>query len=130
MSPRFAGTLMGITNGVSNVMSIIAPLAAGALLRDEVCARVCHPRRTLIYLYPHLVVINLHACPQTDPGEWQKVFYLSAAVYVAANLVFVIFGSSARQTWDRLPDGTTSLIYILSLLDRYAIKNVQKKFRP
>ncbi|KOB69179.1 Sodium-dependent phosphate transporter [Operophtera brumata] len=35
MSPNFAGTLLGITNGSANVISIIAPLVAGAVLEDE-----------------------------------------------------------------------------------------------
>lgn len=36
MAPNFAATLVGITNGISNILSIIAPLAAGAILKDEV----------------------------------------------------------------------------------------------
>lgn len=36
MAPNFAGTLMGITNCFANLISIVAPLAAGAILKDEV----------------------------------------------------------------------------------------------
>lgn len=36
MSPNFAGTMLGITNCVANLTSIIAPLAAGAIIKDEV----------------------------------------------------------------------------------------------
>lgn len=36
LSPNFAGTLMGITNGVSNVMSILGPLFVGIVVTNEV----------------------------------------------------------------------------------------------
>ncbi|KPJ16520.1 Putative inorganic phosphate cotransporter [Papilio machaon] len=71
MAPNFGGTLMGITNCLANVISIIAPLAAGAILKDE-----------------------------TDPNEWRKVFYVSSAIYIVANVFFIIFGTSERQEWN------------------------------
>ncbi|KAL4708188.1 hypothetical protein ACJJTC_005330 [Scirpophaga incertulas] len=71
MAPEHAGTMMGITNCVSNIVSIIAPLVAGAIISDE-----------------------------TDPAQWHKVFYLASAVYVATNSVFVVLGSSLRQHWE------------------------------
>ncbi|KAI5643922.1 major facilitator superfamily domain-containing protein [Phthorimaea operculella] len=71
MSPNFAGQMMGITNFFANIMSIIAPLVAGVLLKDE-----------------------------TDPHDWRNVFFVSAAVFVFCNTVFVIFGTSKRQTWN------------------------------
>lgn len=38
LSPNFAGTLMGITNAVGNLMSIIGPLIVGYIISaDEVC---------------------------------------------------------------------------------------------
>lgn len=36
LSPNFAGTLMGITNCVGNIMSIIAPLLVGFIVTNEV----------------------------------------------------------------------------------------------
>lgn len=36
LSPNYAGTLMGITNGAANVMSAMAPLAVGMVVRDAV----------------------------------------------------------------------------------------------
>ncbi|KAG6449214.1 hypothetical protein O3G_MSEX005919 [Manduca sexta] len=35
LAPNFAGTLLGITNCSANIISIIAPLVAGAVLKDE-----------------------------------------------------------------------------------------------
>ncbi|CAH2096647.1 unnamed protein product [Euphydryas editha] len=71
MAPNFAGTLIGITNCISNVISIIAPLAAGAIIQDE-----------------------------TDPGEWRKVFYISSAIYIVSNTFFVAVGSCEKQPWN------------------------------
>ncbi|CAG9786476.1 unnamed protein product [Diatraea saccharalis] len=71
MSPNFAGTLMGITNCIANIISIIAPLVAGVILTD-----------------------------QTDAGQWRTVFYLSSAIYFICNLIFVIFGTSQTQKWN------------------------------
>lgn len=36
LSPNYAGTLMGITNGSANVMSALAPLAVGMVVSDVV----------------------------------------------------------------------------------------------
>ncbi|CAB3259126.1 unnamed protein product [Arctia plantaginis] len=71
MAPNFAGTLMGITNFFANIISIVSPLIAGLILEDE-----------------------------TDPSQWRQVFYLSSAVYIGANLFFVIFGSCELQPWN------------------------------
>ncbi|CAH0715894.1 unnamed protein product, partial [Brenthis ino] len=75
MAPNFAGTLMGITNCIANIISIIAPLAAGAILQDE-----------------------------TDPNEWRKVFYVSSAIYIACNIFFIIFGSCKTQSWNEVKE--------------------------
>lgn len=37
LSPNFAGTLMGLTNGISNTMSLLGPLLVGVIVTDEVC---------------------------------------------------------------------------------------------
>ncbi|XP_073956620.1 putative inorganic phosphate cotransporter isoform X1 [Choristoneura fumiferana] len=79
MSPNFAGTMLGITNCIGNLTSIVAPLAAGAIIKDE-----------------------------TDAGEWRKVFYLSSCIYIFCNSVYLIFGTSVKQSWNE-PMGTDSI---------------------
>ncbi|XP_061715881.1 putative inorganic phosphate cotransporter isoform X2 [Cydia pomonella] len=71
MAPNFAGTMLGISNAIGNIISIIAPLAAGAIIKDE-----------------------------TDAGEWRKVFYLDSFIYIFGNTIFLIFGTSVRQLWN------------------------------
>jgi cyanate permease len=36
LSPNYAGTMMGITNCISNIMSIIGPLLVGFVVTEEV----------------------------------------------------------------------------------------------
>lgn len=36
LSPNFAGLLMGITNGWSNITSILGPIVTGYIVQDEV----------------------------------------------------------------------------------------------
>ncbi|KAL0839188.1 hypothetical protein ABMA28_017156 [Loxostege sticticalis] len=71
MAPNFAGTMMGITNFTANIVSIIAPLVAGAILKDD-----------------------------TDPNAWRMVFHLAAVVYILTNTIFVVYGTSERQKWN------------------------------
>lgn len=39
LSPNFAGTLMGITNAMANLISIIAPIAVGYIVTDSVSTK-------------------------------------------------------------------------------------------
>ncbi|KAF6206472.1 hypothetical protein GE061_017705 [Apolygus lucorum] len=71
LSPNFAGILMGITNGLSNITSILAPTIAGILVKDE-----------------------------SSVEEWQTVFLASSAVFFVGNSVFVAFGSTQIQKWN------------------------------
>lgn len=40
MAPNYAGTLLGITNMAANIISIIAPIVAGVVLKDEVSIQI------------------------------------------------------------------------------------------
>ncbi|CAG9125847.1 unnamed protein product [Plutella xylostella] len=71
MAPAVAGPLMGVTNGISNGLAILAPLVTAAILDDE-----------------------------TDPLQWRKVFLLSALLYLITNGFFLLFGTSERQPWN------------------------------
>lgn len=71
MAPNHAGTLMGLTNGAANIMSIIAPLLVGFVVHDE-----------------------------TDPVQWRYVFFISAGIYFVGNLTFVIFSKTDIQPWN------------------------------
>ncbi|VEN35352.1 unnamed protein product [Callosobruchus maculatus] len=71
LAPRYAGIVMGIGNGSSNVFSIIAPLIVHFLVTDE-----------------------------GDKSQWRTIFMIASAVYVSANLFFVFCSSGEVQPWN------------------------------
>ncbi|XP_017490694.1 PREDICTED: putative inorganic phosphate cotransporter, partial [Rhagoletis zephyria] len=71
LSPNHAGVVMGIVNPLANMITLISPLVAGAVVTDE------HNR-----------------------NQWQTIFIISAAIFFIGNLVFLIFGSAKVQPWD------------------------------
>ncbi|CAH0563482.1 unnamed protein product [Brassicogethes aeneus] len=75
ISPNHAGVLMGITNSVSNVCSILAPLAI-----DGIRAMTGYD--------------------EEDKALWTIVFCLSSGIYVVSGLYFNIFASGEIQPWN------------------------------
>ncbi|XP_034104467.1 putative inorganic phosphate cotransporter [Drosophila albomicans] len=71
LSPNHASILMGIINTASNIVPIITPLVAGAIVSDG-----------------------------TDRTEWQIVFIISAVIFFVFNCIFLIFGTAVVQPWD------------------------------
>ncbi|XP_068633367.1 putative inorganic phosphate cotransporter [Battus philenor] len=71
LSPNFASTLMGITNGCGNIFSIMAPLSVSLVVKDEASAT-----------------------------EWRHVFFISIAFYFLSNLFFILFMSGKVQDWN------------------------------
>ncbi|CAG4952631.1 unnamed protein product [Colias eurytheme] len=71
LAPNFSSLLMGISNSLAGTISIIAPIVCGIIVKDE-----------------------------TDPAEWRKVFFLASAIYFFSNLIFVLFTTSDRQSWN------------------------------
>ncbi|XP_045772828.1 putative inorganic phosphate cotransporter [Maniola jurtina] len=78
LSPNFASTLMGITNGFGNIFSILAPLSVSFVVTDE-----------------------------TSATDWRKVFFISIAFYFLANLFFILFMSDKVQPWNEPQHNTT-----------------------
>lgn len=71
LSPNFAGTLMGMTNGTANIFAILAPIITGFIVTD-----------------PHQV------------AQWRTVFFVTSGSYFLGNLFFVLFGSGQIQWWN------------------------------
>lgn len=91
LAPNHSGTLMGITNCSANIMSIIAPLLVGFILKDPVRRK---SDKHLIIYYD----VSNHL--QSDALQWRIIFFISAGVYFFGNLQFVIFGKAAIQRWN------------------------------
>ncbi|CAG9767285.1 unnamed protein product [Ceutorhynchus assimilis] len=76
ISPNHAGILMGITNGISNIFGIVAPLLVQYLVPDE-----------------------------NNPDQWKIIFFIASGIYVATDLFYVLFGSGEVQKWNENPAG-------------------------
>lgn len=72
LSPKYAGTMYGITNAAGNICGFMAPYAIGLLIQGK---------ETL--------------------GQWRMVFYLAAGINMGTNLFYVAFGSAREQPWSR-----------------------------
>ncbi|XKL68546.1 hypothetical protein PGB90_004037 [Kerria lacca] len=88
LSPNYCGTLMGITNSIATISSIIGPLSVGWLVTDT-----------------------------ASDLQWAKVFYLSSGIMFVANLFYIIFGSADVQKWDNYYDRTAKIDDPLVTLD-------------
>ncbi|CAH3189327.1 unnamed protein product [Porites evermanni] len=101
IAPRFSGVLMGITNSAGTIPGIIGPFVVGLLTDNQ-------PTRL----------------------QWQKVFYISAGMYVIGWVTFVLFASGKVQEWntpfeDKLvPIDTPRAPRIPVMADTVAIKNL------
>ncbi|KAJ8972635.1 hypothetical protein NQ314_000091 [Rhamnusium bicolor] len=72
LSPKYAGTMYGITNAAANTCGFLAPYVIGLIIEG---------RETL--------------------GQWRMVFYLAAGINMGANLFYVAFASAREQPWSR-----------------------------
>ncbi|CAH0564068.1 unnamed protein product [Brassicogethes aeneus] len=73
LSPKYAGTMYGITNATANICGFLAPYVIGLIIQG---------RETL--------------------GQWRMVFYLAAGINIGANLFYVAFASAREQSWSRV----------------------------
>ena len=80
LAPVHAGTLAGLTNTLATVTGFLGPQVVGAL--------------------------TYHGSTRT---QWQKVFYIAAAIYCFGAFVFVFFGSGNLQEWAVVPQITTDV---------------------
>ncbi|GAV06537.1 hypothetical protein RvY_16506 [Ramazzottius varieornatus] len=74
MSPNYSSILMGMGNGVGVVSGIIATYVVGALTEAEGGRSI---------------------------AGWQMVFLIAGGMLGLASLLFAIFGTAKRQSWDR-----------------------------
>ncbi|XP_076445676.1 sialin-like [Babylonia areolata] len=85
IAPDFAGTLMGITNAIATVPGFLGPAVVG-------------------------VLTNHH---QTV-GQWRIFFFITAGVYLAGILTFLLLGQGEVQPWARPADPQSGLTSTLN----------------
>ncbi|KAK4879144.1 hypothetical protein RN001_007290 [Aquatica leii] len=92
LSPIHSGTLMGISNGISNIFAIIAPLILQFIVTDE-----------------------------KNPLQWATIFYISSGVYIGTNIFYIIFGSGEIQPWNDVNYKTTHNRNIEKVMDTSSV---------
>ncbi|GFX70674.1 vesicular glutamate transporter 2.2 [Trichonephila clavipes] len=70
MSPDFAGVLFGITNSISNTAGILSPMFVGLMTANGATLE-----------------------------NWNRVFYITTAVYFSTAIFYAIFASAELQPW-------------------------------
>lgn len=70
LSPNYSGTLMAVVNGIGAISGIITPYIVAVMT----------PNQTLT--------------------QWRLVFWIVLAIFIATNLIFVIFASGDVQYWN------------------------------
>ncbi|KAH8319216.1 hypothetical protein KR074_002401 [Drosophila pseudoananassae] len=72
LSPKYAGTMYGITNSAANICGFLAPYVIGLIINH---------RETLT--------------------QWHLVFWLAAGLNIAGNFIYLIFASAEEQSWSK-----------------------------
>ncbi|RUS90910.1 hypothetical protein EGW08_001307 [Elysia chlorotica] len=72
LAPHYAGVIFGISNTFATLSGIFAPIMIGYITTDQ------------------------------TQEQWQKVFFIAAAIYIFGALVFIFFGSAEVQPWDQV----------------------------
>lgn len=78
LSPRFAGTMYGITNSAANICGFLAPYVIGLIINH---------RETLT--------------------QWHIVFWLAVGLNIAGNFIYLIFARADEQSWSLRRHPTT-----------------------
>ncbi|KAK9881230.1 hypothetical protein WA026_015344 [Henosepilachna vigintioctopunctata] len=71
LCPNFAGTLMGVVNGIGAITGILSPYVAGAVTKNH----------TLL--------------------EWRTVFWITFGNFMVTNIIYILFGSAEEQWWNK-----------------------------
>ncbi|XP_062581343.1 sialin-like [Saccostrea cucullata] len=71
IASNFSGTLMGITNMFATIPGFLGPAVVGVLTKHK-----------------------------DTRGQWQIVFYISAAIYVTGCVIFNVFARGEEQSWN------------------------------
>ena len=104
LSPNYAGSLMAIVGGTGAVSGIVTPILVGKLTAQVSHNILTHRYSTRINI---IVLADLIRASSFSPGhsqgtmsEWRLVFWISAAILVMTNFVYVIFGSAKAESWN------------------------------
>ncbi|CAL4173275.1 unnamed protein product, partial [Meganyctiphanes norvegica] len=78
LAPNFTGTINGIGNAIGMSTGFLAPMTTGFLVNNQ---------QTL--------------------GQWRKIWYIAAGMFLCNLVVYIIFGSGEVQPWNYVTDDST-----------------------
>ncbi|XP_037977353.2 vesicular glutamate transporter 3-like [Plutella xylostella] len=96
LTPNYASTAFGLTNGLASVSGILSPL----------------------------VVAHFTEQDETNLERWRPVFYIGSGIYVLSAIIFVVFGSTQVQAFNRIEDENLEDA-TLKNQEKYTIATVQ-----
>ncbi|KAK3890925.1 hypothetical protein Pcinc_005092 [Petrolisthes cinctipes] len=88
IAPNFSGTLYGINNTLSSILTFIVPVVTGVLIDGQ---------QTL--------------------GQWRKAFWICVPMYVVGELFFLFFLSGTVQPWNSSEPETPALTPLTTTVD-------------
>lgn len=95
LSPNFAGTLMAIVGTIGCMSGVIAPYIVGILVPNVRFVLLC------VLTVNRVFIKKKFFSAQSTMEEWRDVFWLSAAILIATNLLFLQYGSGDVQPWNQ-----------------------------
>ncbi|KAG9509450.1 Sialin, partial [Fragariocoptes setiger] len=72
MAPDFSGTLYGVTNAIASIPGFLAPIIVGCMLDSNKFG---------------------------NQAEWNKIFFITAAIYAFGAIVFLAAATTEPQSW-------------------------------
>lgn len=97
LSPKYAGTMYGITNAAANMCGFLAPYVIGMIINGRVSSQFQNCDDDFLWKTYKKNFFFL----QETLGQWRLVFYLAGGINIGANLFYVAFASAREQPWSR-----------------------------
>ena len=85
---NFAGTLMGVINALGNTMGFVAPMIVGKIVNGHNDVENWQVKFKKFKMF-----LMKNFC--------QYVFWIAVVIYTIGSVIFIIFGSSTEQEWNR-----------------------------
>lgn len=92
IASNYAGTTLGISQTLANSCGFIVPVVVGAIVTNEVYDLLVQHASYILTLFLFL---------KQSLKQWQTIFFISAGIYLAVNVVYLVFGSGEEQSWNK-----------------------------
>jgi hypothetical protein len=91
---------MGVTNCVASICGFLAPYIVNLIVTESVIASTFITNMLFRNLF--WILNNFWWLLQGSLDQWQTVFFLSAGIYAATNLFYVVFSTGVEQPWNKI----------------------------